>query len=95
MNNRVQVHHWGLEGYIWGYNYKALYSFSKNYGNYWDINQAMIKNTSILLEVKKTFPKLSNIELGCSVGADIGKLYGNSVGCMVSVRKRGSFFSHQ
>ncbi len=95
MNNRVQVHHIGLEGDICGYNYKALCSFTKNYGSYSSPYPEMIRNTSLLLEVKKQFPKLSNIELGCSVGADIGKLYGNSVGCMVSVRKRGNLFSHQ
>lgn len=93
VNTRVQVHHIGLEGDICGYNYKALCSLSKNYGSYGAPYPEMIRNTSLLLEVKKQFPKLSNIELGCSVGADIGKLYGNSVGCMVSVRK--SFFSHQ
>ena len=92
-NSRVQVHHLGLEGAVQGYNYKALCSFSKNYGNYGAPYPEMIRNTSLLLEVKKQFPKLSNIELGCSVGADIGKLYGNSVGCMVSVRKRGNLFS--
>jgi hypothetical protein len=93
VNTRVQVHHIGLEGDVLGYNYKALCSFSKNYGSYGAPYSEMIKNTSLLLEVKKQFPKLSNIELGCSVGADIGKLYGNSVGCMVSVRKRGNLFS--
>ena len=93
INNRVQVHHIGREGDVLGYTYKALCSFSKNYGNYWAPYPEMIRNTSLLLEVKKQFPKLSNIEMGCSVGADIGKLYGNSVGCMVSVRKRGNLFS--
>ena len=93
MNNRVQVHHIGLEGDVHGYNYKALCSLSKNYGNYGTPYPEMIRNTSLLLEVKKLFPKLLNIELGCSVGADIGKLYGNSLGCIVSVRKRGNLFS--
>jgi len=93
VNTRVQVHHIGLEGEVQGYQYKALCSFSKNYGSYYAPYPEMIRNTSLLLEVKKQFPKLSNIELGCSVGADIGKLYGNSVGCMVSVRKKGNLFS--
>ena len=92
-NSRVQVHHLGMEGDVQGYNYKALCSFSKNYGNYGAPYPEMIRNISLLLEVKKQFPKLSNIELGCSAGADIGKLYGNSVGCMVSVRKKGNLFS--
>ena len=95
MNTRVQVHYIGLEGDVQGYLYKALCSFSKNYGNYGVHYPEMIRNTSLLLEIKKQFPKLSNIELGCSVGADMGKLYGTSVGCMVSVRKRGNLFSHQ
>jgi len=95
VNNRVQVHHIGLDGEVQGYQYKALCSFSKNYGGYYTPYPEMIRNTSLLLEVKKQFPDFFNIELGCSVGADIGKLYGNSVGCMVSVRKRGNFFSHQ
>jgi hypothetical protein len=95
VNSRVQVHHIGVEGDIVGYKYKALCSLSKNYGTYGASYPEMIRNTSLLLEVKKQFPKLSNIELGCSVGTDIGRLYGNSIGCMVSVRKRGNLFSKQ
>ena len=91
----MQVHHAGLEGDVLGYNFKALCSFSKNYGTYGAPYPQMIRNTSMLLEVKKQLPKLSNIEIGCSIGADIGKLFGNSVGCMVSVRKRGNIFSYQ
>ena len=95
VNTRVQVHHIGLQGDVLGYTYKVLCSLSKNYGGYPVPYPEMIRNTSLLLEVKKQFSKLSNIELGCSVGADIGKLYSNSVGCMVSVRKRGNLFSKQ
>jgi hypothetical protein len=88
----VQVHHFGAEGEIYGYKYKALASFSKNYGTY--PQPIDIQNTSTLLEINKQFPKLRNIEFGCSVGADFGKLYGNSVGVLFSIRKRGELFHY-
>jgi len=94
VNNRVQVFHIGLEGDVSGYRYKFLSSFSKNYGSYNIPYPEMIPNTSTLLEVYKQIPKLSNIEVGCSVGADFGKLYGNSVGCMFSIKKTGNLFKY-
>jgi len=91
-NNRVQVHHIAVEGDVFGYQYKLLSSFSKNYGTY--TQPIMINNTSLLLEINKQFPKLSNVELGCTVGADFGKLYGNSVGALFSIRKTGNLFHY-
>ena len=82
-NNRVQVHHFGIEGDIEGFQYKALSSFSKNYGTYSNPYLEMIQNTSMMLEVNKQFPKLLNINIGCKIGADFGKLYGNSVGLQI------------
>ena len=94
-NNRVIVHHIGIEGDVSGYAYKFLTSISNNYGTYSaPLATDLRKNTSVLLEVKKQFPGLSNIELGCSVGADFGKLYGNSVGCLFSIRKIGNLFHY-
>jgi tetrahydromethanopterin S-methyltransferase subunit G len=48
----------------------------------------------MMLEINKQFPKLSNIQIGCSVGTDVGKLYGNSVGCMFSLKKTGNLFNY-
>jgi len=93
-NNRVEVHHLGIEGDISGYRYKFLSSFSKNYGSYTNPFPEMIPNTSLLVEVNKQFQKLSNIEIGCSLGGDFGKLYGNSVGCLFSIRKTGELFKY-
>jgi len=93
LNNRVQVHHFGAEGEVYGYNYKAFASFSKNFGTY--SSPTNINNISTLLEINKQLPKLSNIELSCSVGADFGKLYGNSVGVLFSIRKRGELFQYR
>lgn len=94
VNTRVQVHHIGMEGDVSGYKYKLLSSFSKNYGSYGMPYPEMIQNTSVLLEVKKQFPTLWNIQCGLSVGADFGKLYGNSTGCMMSIRKTGDLFHY-
>jgi len=95
-NNRVQVHHFGIEGAIYDYQYRLLASFSKNYGyNTIYLSEAIMKrNTSLLFEVYKQFSKLRNIELGCKVGADRGKLFGNSLGIELSVRKRADLFSY-
>lgn len=94
INNRVIVHHIGIEGDVANYQYRLLSSFSKNYGTYPRPFSAMIPNTSMLLEISKQFPKLSNIEIGCKLGADFGKLYGNSVGCQINIRKTGMLFNY-
>jgi len=93
-NNRVEVHHFGIEGDVLGYQYKYLTSFSYNYGTYSNPYPEMIQNTSMLLQVNKQFPKLSNIQCGLSVAADFGKLYGNSFGCSFSIRKTGNLFHY-
>ncbi len=93
-NDRVQVHHVGIEGDILNYNYRFISSFSKNYGIYGIPFTKMIPNTSMLLEINKKFPKLMNIEFGCNIGADFGKLNGNSFGCQFSIRKTGNLFNY-
>jgi len=92
INNRVIVHHVGIEGDIKNFQYRFLSSFSKNYGTYNLPYPEMIPNTSMLLEVTKQFPALSNVEIGCKIGADFGKLYGNSVGLQISIKKTGNLF---
>jgi len=93
-NNRVQVHHVGIEGDVRGYQFRMLSSFSKNYGTYEFPFKEMIPNTSMLFEVNKCFPTLSNVSIGCKIGADFGKLYGNSIGCQISISKIGNLFHY-
>ena len=94
INNRVQIHHLGIEGNTDGFQYRLLSSFSNNYGTYPIPFAKMVQNTSMLLEVSKQFPTLSNVEIGCKIGADFGQLYGNSIGCQVSIRKTGNLFHY-
>lgn len=92
-NNRVMAHHFGIEGDIAGYNYRALTTISRNFGSY-GTPIPLTRNTSILLELNKQLPHCHNIELAGSIGADFGKLYGNNVGLMLTLRKRGNLFSY-
>jgi len=95
LNNRVQAHHFAIEGNVSGYEFKYLMTVSKNYGTYHGlIATDKIKSTSLLLEVKKDFPTLNHIQCVVSVGADVGRMYGNSVGCMFSIRKTGNLFHY-
>lgn len=91
-NNMVQVRHLGLEGEIGGTSYRGLISFSKNYGDYYLKKQS--SDLSLLLDVKKSYPKLYNLEICCSVAADFGTLYGNNFGLMVTLKKSGNLFSY-
>ena len=94
-NWRVQAHHFGIEGDIDKFNYKFITSLSYNYGvRFMPPYDEMIQNTSMLLEVNKLFPKLLNLQFGCSVGADFGKLYGNSLGFQFSIKKSGNLFKY-
>lgn len=91
LNNKIQAHHFGVEGDIYSYRYRILTTFSKNYGdvggNYQNRN-----NTSLLFELNKKFAKLYNVECGISIGSDFGKLYGESWGLKFSLRKTGNLF---
>ena len=94
-NNRVQAHHIGMEGNIADYNYTILTSLSKNYGTYGVPYIEMIRNTSLMLAINKRFSTFHDIEFGCSIGTDFGKLYGgNSMGCLFSIRKSGDLFHY-
>ena len=94
LNNRVQVHHFGIEGDIEGFQYRALTSFSNNYGAYNEPYPNVLKNTSVLIQLNKQFPKIANVEFGCSFAADFGLMYGNSVGLQFSIRKTGILFNY-
>lgn len=93
LNNRVQVHHFGLEGAYNGYRYKLLSSFTKNYGSYANYpDENLSTSTNMLIELKKHFEKFWNIDAGISVGVDLGTMYNNNVGLMLKISKKGNLF---
>lgn len=93
-NNRVQVHHFGIEGEFHNYNFRILNSFSCNYGTYMAPYAQMLKSTNLLLEVNKHFEKWWGINAGISIGADWGAMYGNNLGLMIRIGKSGDLFKY-
>ncbi len=91
-NNMVRVRHVGLEGEIGGAGYRGFISFSKNYGDYNLRKQS--SDLSLLLDVKKKYPKLDNLEICWSIAADFGSFYGNNIGLLVTLKKSGDLFSY-
>lgn len=93
-NNRAMAHHIGIRGDIFGYRYRTLVSYAKNYGRYGDGDILKSVNTAFLLEVKKQVPQWWNLEFSLSLGADVGTQFGNSFGVMFSVTKRGIIWTY-
>lgn len=86
-NNRVWAYHAGIKGDIYGFRYRALCTYAKNYGTY--KTPADTHNSSLLLEVTKQVPQAWNLEFGLALAGDFGTQYGNQFGAMISVRKQG------
>nr|MBP7965323.1 hypothetical protein [Paludibacteraceae bacterium] len=94
LNNRSSAHHLGIKGDVFGFRYRTLVSYAKNYGRYGDGDALKSTNTAILLEVKKQIPQAWNLDFSLSFGADIGTQFGNSYGVMFSVAKRGLIWEY-
>lgn len=85
-NNRVLAHHIGIEGFIKKVKYKFLYTYSLNYGTNFYPFRSVESNHSVFLRLE-TINISRNITLSCSIGTDIGKLYGTNTGIMLAFRK--------
>lgn len=87
LNNRVKTHFAGLTGDIYGWKYRIIASYTRNYGRY----DAPLSsdNTAVMLEVNKRFEKAWGIEMSLSLGADFGTQFGNQFGAMLRIAKRG------
>ena len=89
LNNRVMAHYFAVKGDIYGFRYRAIASYAKNYGCYGDGDATFSTNTALLLEVAKLVPQAWGLEFSLSLAADFGTQFGNDFGVMVSVAKRG------
>lgn len=91
-NNRAKVWHLGIKGDVFTYRYRALFSHARNYYMYHsggDIYAEQSRNMAWLIEVKKTVPQAWGLDFGLRVAGDIGTQFGNTVGAMVTISKRG------
>ena len=88
-NNKITALHLGIEGIIKNVNYNALYTYSRNYGTNAIPFPERKDQHSLLL--KSTFSNLLpwDISMSVAVAADIGELFENNVGIMLSFRKEG------
>ena len=86
-NNRVRTHFAGISGDVFGYKYRLLSSYTRNWGTYFVPSRST--NTGLMLEVKKQVEKAWGLEFGVTVAADFGSQYCNCFGAMISVAKKG------
>ena len=89
LNSRVRVHHIGIRGDIYGFKYRMLCSYARNFGN--DNTSKILKstNTAALLEVTKYVSKAWGLDFGISLAADMGTQWGNQFGAILTIRKQG------
>lgn len=91
LNNRVRTHFLGIRGDIYGYRYRFLAAYTRNYGTYQQ--PLTTDNTALLLELAKRFDRAWGLEFSLSLSADIGSQFGNSFGAMLTVTKSASLIS--
>lgn len=89
LNNRVKAHYFAIKGDIYGFGYRAVASYVKNYGIYENGDATFSTNTALLLEITKHIPKAWNMDFSLALAADFGTQFGNDFGVMVSIAKRG------
>ena len=78
-----------MRGDIYGYRYRVLASYARNYGN--DVTRRTLqsKNTALLLEVQKHVEQAWGLDFGLRLAADFGTQWGNQFGAQLTVSKRG------
>jgi len=91
LNNRVQAWHVGIGGDIYGYRYRILGTFVRNYGCYLmdDWYDVKSHNTALMLEVNKHVKQAWDLDFGVRLAADFGSQWGNQVSAMISISKQG------
>ena len=88
-NNKITALHLGIEGIIKNVNYKALYTYSRNYGtNAIPFPESKDQHSILLKSTISNFLPW-NISMSVAVAADVGELFENNVGIMLSFRKEG------
>ena len=88
-NSMVQAHFAGIKGDIYGFRYRLMGSYVRNYGNNNRTPQLQSTNTALLLEVQKHVEKAWGLDFALSLAADIGNQFGNQFGAMLTIRKQG------
>ena len=86
-NNRIRTHFAGVAGDIYGYQYRLLAAYTRNWGTYRTPQES--ENTAIMLEALKEVKQAWGLQFGLRLAADFGTQYGNRFGGMLTIRKEG------
>ncbi len=89
LNSRVRVHHLGIRGDIYGYQYRIKVSYARNYGNDNTNRDIISNNTAMLLEVQKHVEQAWGLDFGIRLACDTGTQWGNQFGAQITIRKQG------
>lgn len=90
-NNRIKAYHIGIGGDIYGFRYRLIATYIRNFGSYsqGDWYRERNHNTALLLEIKKNVEKLWGLDFGLRLATDVGTQWGNQSGVMLSISKQG------
>jgi hypothetical protein len=100
-NNRILAHNLSVGLQFGNLKIDALYSYSENFGNYYDMLEIERENiaeykfippliqNSMLLSLEYPLQFLENTTLTAEIGADVGELYKDTVGILIGVQYSG------
>jgi len=89
-NNRVRAHHVGFKGLLPGdIAYRNRLTYSRNYGTHNDPFDERRDQVSWMLELSRELG-VFGLEAGLTLAVDRGEMYGDQVGGMVSLVRRGA-----
>lgn len=88
-NSRIRAHHIGLGGDIYGWQWRGLVTYTRNWGNDNTNYDVVSRNTAWLIEVHKHAEKAWGLDFGISLAGDVGTQWGSQFGAMLSIRKTG------
>lgn len=91
-NNRVRTHFAGIMGDIYGYRYRVMAAYTRNWGTY--EHPQYSQNTAVMLEVHRRMQKVWDMDFGVRLAADLGSQYGNRFGAMITISKQGIIHSY-
>lgn len=97
LNNRIQAWHVGIGGDIYGYRYRLMGTYVRNYGYYVrnDWYDMLSDNTALMLDVSKRVEKAWGLDFGVRLAADFGTQWGNQVSAMIRISKQGLITSYK
>ena len=87
LNTRVRVHRAGVRGDIYGFQYKVIASYARNFGNSQYQVRPLTDNWAVLLDVKRQVKEAWQLVFGLRLAVDAGSQFGNRFGAQLTISK--------